>query len=336
MKKSQQYKAAPHPESRGNQATMHATSSGTIVVPTKAERDFDRAHKQAFIQDALSFLRYDSPDLLSFEAVSERLGLGKKTYHGVLSIPLEQVVGSVGRYRDFTRTFLPRSESVRSRWQKVDQLSSVRGISPIQVYQVGKVYFVLDGNHRVSVARQLGAKTIEAHVWEYETRVPLEPDDAPKDVMIRQEYIEFLERTQLDKHRPEQYIIPTLPGRYRGFEEQIAIHRHYMELERDCNVSFEDAAVHWYDHVYCPIVEVIHREGMLRLFPGRTEADLVTWIIRHQARLRQRYGGRDIPTEDLAEEAAGLAHQNIGRRFLSWLRRKVFRWPVYTGEPWQP
>lgn len=315
---------------------MHTTNSGTIPIPPKAERDFDRAHQQAFIQDALSLLRYDSPDLLSFETVCERLGLGEKIYRGVQSILLDQIVGSVGRYNDFTRTFLPRSENVRSRWQRVDQLSATRGMPPIRVYQVGQVYFVLDGNHRVSVTRQMGAKTIQAHVWEYETRVPLEPDDTSKDVLIRQEYLEFLERTQLDKRRPDQYIILTSPGRYRDFEEQIAIHRHYMELERDHNVSFEDAAVHWYDHVYRSIVETIHREDMLRLFPGRTEADLVNWIMHHQARLHRRYGGKDIPTEELAKDAAELAYRNPWRRFLSWLRRKVFRWPVYTGEPWHP
>ena len=239
---------------------------------SKAERDFDRAHKQAFIQDALSILRYDSPNLLSFETVCERLGLGERVYHGVQSILLDQIVGSVGRYNDFTRTFLPRTESVRSRWQRIDQLSSTRGISPIRVYKVGQVYFVLDGNHRVSVARQMGAKTIEAHVWEYETRVPLEPDDAPKDVPIRQEYLEFLERTQLDKYRPEQYIILTSPGRYQYFEEQIAVHRRYMELESGSNVSFKDATVHWYDHVYCPIVEVIHREGVFVVRPLKERA----------------------------------------------------------------
>jgi len=284
------------------------------------------------MRDALSFLHYDPSDLLPFETVRERLGLGEKVYRGIQSIPLNQIVGSVGRYNDFTRTFLPRIESMRSRWQQVDQLSTAHGMSPIQVYQVGQVYFVLDGNHRVSVARQLGADTIEAHVWEYETRVPLEPDDALEDVLIRQEYLEFLDHTQLDKHRPDQYIILTSPGRYRDFEEQIAIHRHYIELECGCNVPFGEAAVHWYDHVYLPIVEVIQREDMLRLFPGRTEADLVNWIVCNQARLRQRYGDRDVSAKELAEEAADLAHSNLGRRFLSWFRRKVLRWPVYRRE----
>jgi hypothetical protein len=343
MSKRDQPKPGPSPgfEERSrskppaNQSTIYTTSSGTVLARPKAEREFDRAYHQAFIQDALSFLHYDSPDLLSFDTVCQRLGLEKKTYRGIQSIRLDQIVGSVGRYNDFTRTFLPRTESVRGRWQQVGQLSSSRAMPPIQVYQVGQVYFVLDGNHRVSVARRLGAETIQAHVWEFETRVPLEPDDAPKDVLVRQEYLEFLKRTQLDEHRPDQYIILTSPGRYRDFEEHIAIHRHYQELECGDDVSFEEAAVHWYDHVYRPMVEVIHEKDMLSLFPGRTEGDLVNWIIRNQGRLRQRYSAGNLP-EALAKEAADLARSNPWRRFLSWLRRKVLRWPVYTGEPWRP
>jgi len=81
---------------------------------------------------------------------------------------------------------------------------------------------------------------------------------------------------------------------------------------------------------------VIHREDMLHLFPGRTEADLVSWMIRNQDRLRQRYGSRAASTRELAEGAANLAYNNLVQRFLSWFRRKVLRWPVYTGRPWKP
>jgi hypothetical protein len=185
------------------------------------------------------------------------------------------------------------------------------------------------------VARQKGAKTIEAHVWEYQTRVPLEPDDGLQDIFVRQEYLEFLKRTQLDQSRPDIYMILSLPGRYRDFEEQIAIHRHYLELDRGQTVSFQKAAEDWYDHVYQPIIQVIHREDMLRLFPGRTEADLVSWMIRNQDRLRQRYGSRPGSSSELAEGVAHLAAGNLWQRFLSWFRRRVLRWPVYTGEPWR-
>lgn len=300
-----------------------------------ADRTFERAHQRAFVQDSLSFLRRDPPSLLPFEVVRERLGLGDRTYLGKQSVPLVQIVGSVGRYNEFTRTFLPRTVSIRSRWEHIDALARQRHAGPVQLYKVGLVYFVLDGNHRVSIARQRGAKTIDAHVWEYQTRVPLEPDDSIRDIFIRQEYLEFLKRTHLDKSQPDVYIILSLPGRYRDFEEQIAIHRHYLELETDQTISFQKAAEHWFVNVYQPIVKVIHREGMMRLFPGRTEADLVSWMIRNQDRLRQRYGSGTASTKELAEGAAYLGYGNLWQRFLSWFRRKVLRWPVYTGEPWK-
>ncbi len=324
------------PES--GQPTRFATDSAgrSTPLPSPQERDFDRARKQAFIQDVLSLMRFDPPNLLPFETVRQRLGLGEQTYRGVQTIPLAQIAGSVGRASDFTRTFLPRADRMRARWQKVGQTSAERGLAPIQVYKVGQVYFVLDGNHRVSVARQAGRETIQAHVWEFETRVPLEPDDSVRDVLVRQEYLEFLERTHLDRHRPDIYIILTRPGGYRYFEEQIAIHRHYMELEQGGTVSFDQAALEWYDTVYSRMVDVIHRQKMLRLFPGRTEADLVNWIMRNQERLRHRYGRRDISSEELAARVAGEAHHNVWTRLRSWLRRKVLRWPVYTGEPWEP
>lgn len=300
-----------------------------------ADRTFVRAHQRAFIEDSLAFLRKDPSSLLPFEVVRERLGLGDRTYLGKQSVPLVQIVGSVGRYNEFTRTFLPRTMSIRSRWEHIDELGRERHASPVELYKVGLVYFVLDGNHRVSIARQRGASTIDAHVWEYQTRVPLEPDDSVQDIFIREEYLEFLKRTQLDKSRPDVYIILSLPGRYRDFEEQIAIHRHYLELETEQAISFQQAAEHWFDSVYQPIVQAVHREDMLRLFPGRTEADLVSWMIRNQDRLRQRYGVGTTSTSELAEGVADRAYSNLWQRFLSWFRRRVLRWPVYTGEPWK-
>ena len=329
---------SPPPSTQPEQAPalvdIHSVG-GIVSAHSAAEMDFDRARQKAFVQDALSFLRFDPPNLLPFQMVRQRLNLGEKVYRGVQSIPIAQIAGSVGRTNDFTRTFLPRSDHVRSRWQKVDELSYSKGMAPIEVYKVGQVYFVVDGNHRVSVVRQMGAETINAHVWEFEIRVPLEPDDTDEDILVRQEYLEFLERTQLDKARPDIYMILTQPGRYREFEEQVAIHRHYAEQEEGICISFHDAAVRWYDKVYCPMVKVIHREKMLRLFPGRTEADLVAWIIRNQARLRQRYSQGEKSSEALATQAAGRARQDIWQRFVSWFRRKLLRWPVYTGKPWR-
>ena len=134
---------------------------------------WSEARRKAFLERVYSTLGLNRrpQTLLSFEEVQERLRLTQSAYRGLQQVPLDQIVGSVGRYNDFTRTFLPLIEGDSWRWRRVAELQSEMGLPPIELYKVGDAYFVKDGNHRVSVARQFGAKTIEAYVWEYETPV---------------------------------------------------------------------------------------------------------------------------------------------------------------------
>ncbi len=295
----------------------------------RASRDFEQAHRWAFIQDAFALIRYHPSDLLPFEVVREKLRLGTKSYLGIQEIPLDEIVGSVGRYEDFTRTFLPRKTNTRPRWETIDSLAERGGWPPIEVYKVSDTYFVRDGNHRVSVARQLGMETIEAEVWEYLSRVPLESDDALEDLILRAEYLEFLNDTQLDKLRPDQYIMMTLPGGYWELEEAIAVHRHWKSLERGQDMSWLEAVTDWYDNIYMPLVNKIQTEGMLlSFFPGRTEADLVVWVLRHWDKLERDYGGEEIPPEEAVEDFAERTRNNPFRRILAWIERKIIGKPV--------
>jgi len=110
------------------------------------------------------------------------------------------------------------------------QGSSLRavGLPPIEVYQIGEVYFVQDGNHRVSVAYQLGARYIQAYVTEVQTRVPLTPDVQPVDLILMAEYADFLEGTRLDELRPGADLRTSIPGQYQALSEHIDVHRYYM------------------------------------------------------------------------------------------------------------
>jgi hypothetical protein len=146
------------------------------------------------------------------------------------------------------------------------------GLPPIEVYQIGEAYFVRDGNHRVSVARELDAPTIQAYVTEVRTKVPLSPDDQPDDLILKAEYADFLEQTQLDKLRPGANLSLTVPGRYRTLQEHIAVHRYYMGLDQEREIPYEEAVTHWYDEVYLPVVQVIQERGILRDFPERRSA----------------------------------------------------------------
>jgi hypothetical protein len=250
---------------------------------------FDSARHKAFIQRILAFLTRQSLDLLPFEQVREQLHLRDHHFKGLQEVPLDQIVGSVGRYQDFTRTFLPRSDRLRERWVAVEDRVKEGGLPPVKLFLVGDAYFVLDGNHRVSVARALGAPAIKAFVWEYPSLVPFSSEDNLDDLHIKQGYVEFLEKSHLNELRPDQQIKLTAPGSYREMLAHIEVHRCHLELENDGEITPEEAVASWYDNIYQPIVRNIRTQGVLRQFPGRTEADLYIWISRWQYELSECY-----------------------------------------------
>src|ERR1051326_8977142 len=129
-----------------------------------ALQDFSDARAKATMQEVLARLTGRSNELLSYEEVAEKLKLSARSESGVKEIPIKSIVGSVGRYSDFTRSFLPLNDTDKERWARVKAAiddPNGRGLPPIDVYKVGAVYFVLDGNHRVSVARQEGFEHIQ-------------------------------------------------------------------------------------------------------------------------------------------------------------------------------
>ncbi len=124
----------------------------------------------------------------------------RESYRGSGIVPVNQIVGSVDRFRDFDRAFLPRQRHTAGRWKNIDRAyyQDVR-LPPIQLYKVGDVYFVKDGNHRVSVARERGVEFIDAEVIEGHIRVPLYASMSPAELLLQVEYAEFLRRTDLDR-----------------------------------------------------------------------------------------------------------------------------------------
>ena len=159
---------------------------------------------------------------------------GPAVERGLQEIPLDKIVGSVGRYQDFTRSFLPKKDSDEVRWATVRAaINDMKGMPPIEVYQIGEVYFVKDGNHRVSVARQLGTTTISAYVTEIETRVPLTADDNPDEVICKAGYADFLEKTNLDHHFPKADLLMTISGHYQVMLDQITVECRLLGGRRD-------------------------------------------------------------------------------------------------------
>ncbi len=259
-----------------------------MVARIQARQSWDRARQAAFMESLTSMLPDRPANLIPFDEVRDRLRLNQKTYRGMHQINLDQIRGSVGRYRDFTRTFLPRSKHLQERWERINQLSTTQGVPPIEVYQVGEAYFVLDGNHRVSVARQNGAPTIEAYIWEFPSPVGLSAQADLDEVLIKAEYSNFLEHTKLNDLRPDAQIIFTTPGRYREIVVQIDLYQEALAQIDEQPISYEDAVTAWYDMIYTPAVMIIREQGVLERFPARTEADLFIWAWRYNQELRDR------------------------------------------------
>ena len=289
-----------------------------------AVQDFRRARKQAALQQLMARLTGKSVELLSYDEVHENFHPIGKVEKGKQEIPLEAIVGSVGRYEDFTRTFLPKHDSNAERWARVKTaVLDMKGWPPIDVYQVGEVYFVIDGNHRVSVARQLGSDTITAHVTEIKTRVPLSKDDDPNEVICKAQYINFLEETNLDTMRPKANLTMTISGHYDLLQDEIAAHRRWMvDQSGSKTVTEADAVRSWYDNVYLPIVKQIREQGILHKFPKRTETDIYVLLLEHREELEEVLGwgiDRETAVTDLVEQETERK-RNIFTRIIRRLR----------------
>ena len=275
-----------------------------------AVNDFREARRRAAMERIMARLTGKSAALLSYDEVRAKLKAKISRRVGLKDIPLNAIIGSVGRYSDFTRSFLPKQDSDEERWARVQMaVTDLGGLPPIQVYQIGEVYFVRDGNHRVSVARQFGAPSIQAHVTEIHTRVPLTPDVQPDDLILKAEYAEFLERTRLDEIRPQAELSVTAPGQYEKLLEHIEVHRYFMGLDQQREIPYEEAVAHWYDEVYLPVVQVIRERGILRDFPERTETDLYLWIMEHRVELEKALGWEIETTAAAADLAARFSRK---------------------------
>ena len=286
-----------------------------------AVQDFKRARRRADLQEMLARLGGGKRNrLLSFEEVRKQIGRTSLLPRGLREIPLEAIVGSVGRYEDFNRQFLPRGENQLGRWARVRMGFDYSGLPPITVYKIGDVYFVLDGHHRVSVANQMGAKHIEAYVTEIPTRVTVTPDVEPLDLILKAEQSRFLEETRMDELHPDLDLRVTLPGRYDELRDHISVHRYFMGREEKREVPYEEAVEHWVSGVYSPAVATIRRLDLLRDFPKRTETDIYLWIMKHRADLTQQLGW-DLGTE---EAAAHLWNRLYTKPRRSWERLRRF------------
>jgi HSP20 family molecular chaperone IbpA len=283
----------------------------------RALEDFDSARARAFRRSLRSILTGRAHTLKSIEPMLRAAGLEGRSSGGTQEIPVDRIVGSASsdaKTSDFDPGFLPVNRRMRERWTRIYQ-AMVEGdeLPPIDVYKVDDSYYVIDGHHRVSVARTLGRPAINARVINVRTRAPLGPDVDAAALLGAAEYAAFLETTQLHRTRPQARFECSRLGRYDEILKHIVGHGYFLAREQKREVPLQEAAASWYDHVYVPVTEAIRKYRVLEQLPGWTEADLYVEITRRWLELSQR-GKASGP--DPAVEALLNEHTN------SWWQRR--------------
>jgi hypothetical protein len=254
----------------------------------QSDRDFSRARRRAFLRRIGAYLRRDpgSNQLLSFDEVKGALGVVSQVYLGLREVPVSKIVGSVGRHRDFDRAFLPSKPDLGTRWRRIDEIMNrAEELPPVSLYKIGDAYFVQDGNHRVSVARQRGVEMIDAEVVELRSRVPVDSALTARDLLHKLEHRRLLERLPIDRVLPEIKVEFSDVADYRRLATYIEAHGFRVSQHWKRYVSPEETLRDWYEYGYCPISEMIREEQILDAFPDRTELDLYLWIVYHRERL---------------------------------------------------
>lgn len=286
-----------------------------------AKSDFERAHLKSFWNEILSKMRRTNNHLLPFDEVRNVLPMQGQYDLGMKVIPIDHIVGSVNRSNDFDRAFLPIDQHNRDRWINIDRarLQDIE-LPAIEVYKLDEVYFVIDGNHRVSVAREKGQAFIDAHVTELEVSEQITPEMDWNDIILEKERTQFIQVTHAGELIPDSDIRLTQVGQYQTLIEHISVHRWFMGERHRHPISMERAVVSWYTKVYLPIIKIIRKRKILQDFPGKTEADLYLWISTHQYFLAEE-AGQKVPLEQAAIHFVNKYSHKPVRRICYWFRK---------------
>ncbi|NLJ74979.1 MAG: ParB N-terminal domain-containing protein [Firmicutes bacterium] len=248
----------------------------------------------------------------SFAAPKEKYQLTDSIDLGLRTVPVDNIVGSVNRWRDFDAQFRIKNRSTIHRYRRIKHAVE-RGeiMPPVILYKVREKYYVVDGNHRVSVAKEVGQKFIDAEVIEF-----LPPSDSEPNLIWR-------ERSAFERKTGLSDIEFTELGAYDKLLIQIEDFREEESEAMGYQMTLEEASASWEQEIYKPVVNLIRKQRLLDDFPGRTEADLFLYASYHKvakSRLTQqnisyREALKDFRVEQPSKTLGELIRETITSLF---------------------
>jgi hypothetical protein len=229
-------------------------------------------------------LRHGCGALLDLEDVRSRLGLIEQSYSGVHPVPLEQVVGTVGRAQDFDRCFNPLRPSLRERLRRVEQAFKDGAFPPIDAYRIDSAFFVADGHHRVAAARKMKMATIDAIVTLVHTPYRVDPEVDMESIVLTEHERRFLRSSGLMEARPEARIPLSTPDGYSELLEAVKAYGFDLMEKQQKVMARAEVSASWFDCVYLPTTRFSKEARLCDLLPSCTLGDLFLAVHRqHRA-----------------------------------------------------
>jgi hypothetical protein len=255
----------------------------TGLPSADAQFDFSRARRRRALARLSARLRRadDVDHILPFEEVARALGRIGERRLGEQLIPLDSIVGTVDRSREFDRSFRPTSPHVRERWQRIN-LAQRKGESmpPIDVYRIGELHFVKDGHHRVSVAHALGHSDINAYVTEVLTQLGADREIRLKDLPLKSHERLFFERVPLPSEQRTRIQLSD-EWRYAALAEAVEAWGFRVMQAREHEMSRQDVAESWFRDEYEPVIEMLREAQLIPKGVTDTEAYMKVAHLRY-------------------------------------------------------
>lgn len=293
------------------------------------EQDFSKAFNKALIHEIQHFLNPEEASLISFSDIKKLLKPENESYEGIKTVPVASIVGSEDRYKDFDSEFFPKSLHLKSRWESIDAAHHGNIIlPPVTLYELGGLYFVRDGNHRVSVAKSNGIEFIDAEVVTLKSEIHLKPGRSLK-YMIRQvinyEKRLFYSETAFGDITDYWCLDFSTTGQYDVIYNHILTHKYYINMKQTAEISMSVAIMSWFTTVYIPVINIIEKKHIMRKFPRRTKSDLYVWIIKYWDQLKAKFGSDysldKVATDFLKEFGMGF-FKRIVNHFEKYILKK--------------
>lgn len=294
----------------------------------EAESDFARARNKALFNEIQHLLTPEEAAMISLKAVRKVIKTQSETYIGMKVIPINKIVGSEGRYRDFDNQFFPKRSIIKERWEHVDE-AVIKDIvlPPIKVYELGGLYFVRDGNHRVSVAKSKGVEFIDAEVVSLQTEIKLSPARTLNGMMkqiISYEKRNFYFETNFGDITDYWVLDFSTAGQYDVIYNHILTHKYFINQNQTEEIPMEDAILSWFNNVYLPVVTTIQKYKIMKYFRKNTVSDLYVWIITFYDELKKKFGDR-LPLEQIVYDIKREKKFSLLSRVRNFIKKYILK-----------